>query len=235
MAAAWQCAEPRCPRPSCSRPRSPSGEPRARRTARARARRGLTRGGAGLGQVPEQIHRRRSLPPAPAPAQSAPAEGRKCARAAPAAEGPHWPLPQGHVPVKPTNRKAGSRCQSSPSPRPSPRWVEQPARGRPLSGGGRCPPSAPLPAATPPAPRERSAHGNCVKCDIYFRTEQASRAHGRPGPAVLPPWHTAGSAGGIRRAGSLASLLRWPQPARRCSPAFRAIRSPVEFPFRLGL
>lgn len=49
------------------------------------------------------------------------------------------------------------------------------------------------------------------------------------------PWHTAGSAGGNRRAGSAASLLRWSQPARRCPPPFRATRCPVEFPFRLGL
>lgn len=188
---------------------------RARRTARARARRGLTRGGAGLGQVPEQIHRRRSLPPAPAPAQSAPAEGRKCARAAPAAEAPRWPRPQGHVPVKSTNRKAGSRCQSSPSPRPSPRRVEQAREGAPSQRRWAVPALSSRPCRHPASPRE-NAQRTAIALNATFISEP-NKPHVRTDgqdPQYCPPGTRQGAPAGTGERG-----VRLPPPlAPACPP-----------------
>lgn len=110
-------------------------------------------------------------------------------------------------------------------------------------------PSAPSPAASdrcgPPRRRaegarpthraqegERSGAGLfCVKCHIYFRTEQASRVHGRPGPEAPAPSTGQGGPGpegtGSRRPSA------GPGPPAGARPPSMPL-SPVRFHFGWG-
>lgn len=156
-------------------------------------------------------------------------------------------------------RRAAPPGGRKPLPVPGaapPRCPLYPVPVRPRSGTAPTPTAAGLPATGAPAPPttirrarwRREARGGgrgfCVKCHIYFRTEQASRARGRPGPEAPTPGHRAGKARGCRhgrwemegvKGGPPSPSSAGPQPARLCSPALHPTVPPRENPFPMGL